>query len=55
MLKRFFEDYKILENKSVKINNFLGPDEARELIIEAHELYKKEKEHLLGYNTCSQK
>ena len=49
MLKRFFEDYKILEKKTVKIKNFLGPDDARKLIEEAHELYKKEKENLTGF------
>ena len=52
MLKRFFEDYKVLEKKTVRIKNFLGPDDARKLIEEAHELYKREKEHLVGFPKC---
>ena len=52
MLKRFFEDYKILEKKSVKIKNFQGPEEARKLIEEAHEFYKREKDHLSGFPKC---
>ena len=50
MLKRFFEDYKILEKKTVKIKNFMGPEDAKKLITEAHKLYKKEKENLSGYS-----
>lgn len=40
-MQRFFEDYKILENKVVKINQFLGRSEALTIIHEAIELYKK--------------
>lgn len=38
-LKRFFEDYKVLENKEVVVENFLGPKEAKEIINEAKSLY----------------
>ena len=49
ILRRFFEDYKILENKEVKIEKFLGPAEARETIKDAFALYQKYKETLTGY------
>ena len=48
-LRRFFEDYKVLENKEVIIEKFLGPEEARKIIEGAFELYEKNKTHLLGY------
>jgi inorganic pyrophosphatase len=40
-IRRFFEDYKILENKSVIIEDFFGCDQARTIILEAIALYKK--------------
>lgn len=48
-LRRFFEDYKVLENKQVIIETFLGPDEALKTINDALELYQQNKEHLTGY------
>jgi len=39
-VKRFFEDYKALEMKTVKVNEFLGPEEALEIVNEAMELYQ---------------
>ena len=48
-LQRFFEDYKILENKQVKIESFLGPDKAKEIIKKALKYYEENKEHLTGY------
>lgn len=45
----FFEDYKVLENKQVIIETFLGPDEARKTINDALALYQENKEHLTGY------
>lgn len=48
-LKRFFEDYKILENKEVIIETFLGPEDARQTIREALKLYDDNKETLPGY------
>lgn len=38
-VKRFFEDYKALEMKSVKVNEFLGPDQALEIVEQSIQLY----------------
>jgi inorganic pyrophosphatase len=38
-LKRFFEDYKKLEEKEVKVEEFLGPEEAVRTVAEAIERY----------------
>ncbi len=40
-LKRFFMDYKTLENKAVIVDDFLGPFEANKTIRQAIEDYKK--------------
>jgi len=40
-VKRFFQDYKILENKQVIIEDLLGPVEAITIINEALDLYRK--------------
>ena len=40
-LRRFFEDYKVLENKQVVVEDLLGPEEALKIILEAMELYRK--------------
>lgn len=47
-LRRFFEDYKVLENKEVIIEKFLGPEEARQVINDAFALYEENKTHLPG-------
>lgn len=49
ILRRFFEDYKLLENKEVRIEQFLGITEAKQVIQDAFNLYDKNKEHLTGY------
>jgi len=41
-VKRFFEDYKALENKTVIVENFLGPKEAKESLLKAFQYYKQE-------------
>jgi inorganic pyrophosphatase len=38
-VQRFFEDYKILENKEVVVEGFLGKDEAFRIVKESIELY----------------
>jgi len=40
-LRRFFEDYKVLEHKQVIVEDLLGPDEAVKIIREALELYRR--------------
>lgn len=45
-VRRFFEDYKALENKSVVVEKFLGRAEAIIIIDEAIQLYQREEESL---------
>ena len=40
-IKRFFQDYKVLEHKTVEVEDFLGPAEAFIVLREALELYRK--------------
>lgn len=47
-LQRFFEDYKVLENKEVKIESFLNAGEAKKVIKEALEFYQENKYKLRG-------
>ncbi len=51
-LQRFFKDYKKLEEKDVKIEMLLGPVDAKRIIIEAMQLYQKEKENLIKPCCC---
>jgi inorganic pyrophosphatase len=40
-VKRFFEDYKKLEHKEVKVEDFLNRFEAQRIIMESIDLYRK--------------
>lgn len=40
-VKRFFEDYKTLEQKEVKVEEFLGPEEAKQVVRHGSQLYAK--------------
>jgi len=41
MVRRFFEDYKVLEHKQVSVEELLGPAEAIGIITEALDLYRQ--------------
>jgi inorganic pyrophosphatase len=45
-VQRFFEDYKILENKPVVVEGFAGKDEAIQIVAEAIQLYEQKKDQL---------
>jgi inorganic pyrophosphatase len=45
-VSRFFQDYKILEDKVVKIESFLDRDEAHAVILEAIALYNRRRDDL---------
>ena len=40
-VRRFFEDYKVLEHKEVVIEDMLGPEDALRIIRESLELYRQ--------------
>ena len=45
-LKRFFEDYKMLEHKNIIVDQFLNREKAYEIILEGMTLYQAKKETL---------
>jgi inorganic pyrophosphatase len=47
-IKRFFEDYKTLENKQVVVEDFMGPADAIRIVREALSLYRKLRRGELG-------
>lgn len=47
-LKKFFEEYKTLENKEVIVKDFMNHDEAAGAVQEAIEAYNKEEEKLIA-------
>lgn len=48
-IRRFFEDYKILEEKEVIVDKLHGAEKAREVILESLELYRQEESRLRGW------
>jgi inorganic pyrophosphatase len=40
-IKRFFQDYKVLENKQVVVEDFIGPGDAIKILQEALALYRQ--------------
>lgn len=47
-VKRFFQDYKVLENKQVVVEDFMGPAEAIRILQESLDLYRKLRRGELG-------
>ncbi len=47
-VQRFFEDYKALENKKVKVERFMGRIDACHIIEKSIRLYEEKKVELLG-------
>jgi inorganic pyrophosphatase len=47
-LKRFFEDYKMLEHKDVLVDHFMSKEKAYSIILEALDLYRDKKESLIS-------
>jgi inorganic pyrophosphatase len=45
-IRRFFEEYKALENKKVVVEKFLNRNEALEILKKSIEYYQREKESL---------
>ena len=50
-VKRFFEDYKVLERKQVVIEGLLGPAQALDIIRDALEMYRKLRRGELSKST----
>ena len=46
-LKRFFEDYKMLEHKDVIVEQFLHHEKAFEIVLESMKLYQEKRETLI--------
>jgi inorganic pyrophosphatase len=40
-IRRFFQDYKTLENKQVVVEDFMGPEDAVRILQEALDMYRK--------------
>lgn len=48
LIKRFFEDYKALENKQIKVERFMGRFDACNIILKSMELYEKKRSELIS-------
>jgi inorganic pyrophosphatase len=48
-IQRFFEDYKVLEEKEVSVEGFHGAEEAVQVVRESLELYRREENRLRGW------
>ncbi len=48
-IQRFFQDYKILEAKSVRVDDMVGADEANAVVRTALRLYQEQENKLRGW------
>ncbi len=48
-IKRFFEDYKVLEHKAVAVEGFLGRTEAVKIVRDAINMYRDKESKLRGW------
>jgi inorganic pyrophosphatase len=48
-IQRFFQDYKVLENKAVNIDDLLGSGAAIEAVRESFAMYRREENRLRGW------
>jgi inorganic pyrophosphatase len=48
-IKRFFQDYKVLEHKEVKVDEFFGQKEALAAVKESFAMYRREEHKLRGW------
>lgn len=48
-VQRFFEDYKVLEHKAVKVDNLRGREEAEAAVVESFAYYRREEKKLRGW------
>jgi len=47
-VRRFFEDYKVLEHKMVNVEDLLGPEAAIDIIVQALQMYQQLRRGQLG-------
>jgi inorganic pyrophosphatase len=52
-LKRFFEDYKMLEHKNVVVEQFMNREKACDIVLESMSLYQIKKKSLFPPNAMS--
>ena len=48
-IQNFFEEYKNLENKTVKVNSWGGAEEALKVVKESFDFYRREEQKLRGW------
>jgi inorganic pyrophosphatase len=48
-IRRFFEDYKALEDKKIKVERFMGRFDACNIILSSMELYKSKRSELVQH------
>jgi len=48
-IQRFFQDYKVLEHKTVRVDRVHGQVEAHQVVLDALALYRKEEQRLRGW------